>query len=99
MTDYDNKFYKIDDTLRSHKDYLGKLDDVKADKADLEALKKFVMTALNNNSGDVNIEGLDQLQDLIKRLSKMEAELNNKVTKDQKIVIDNDLKELWKIVN
>lgn len=84
MTDYDNKFYKIDDTLRSHKDYLGKLDDVKADKADLEALKKFVMTALNNNSGDVNIEGLDQLQDLIKRLSKMEAELNNKVTKDQK---------------
>jgi len=99
MTDYDNKFYKIDDTLRSHKDYLGKLDDVKADKADLEALKKFVMTALNNNSGDVHIEGLDQLQDLIKRLSKMEAELNNKVTKDQKIVIDNDLKELWKIVN
>jgi len=99
MTDYDNKFYKIDDTLRSHKDYLGKLDDVKADKADLEALKKFVMTALNNNSGDVNIEGLDQLQDLIKRLSKMEAEINNKVTKDQKIVIDNDLKELWKIVN
>jgi len=99
MTDYDNKFYKIDDTLRSHKDYLGKLDDVKADKADLEALKKFVMTALNNNSGDVNIEGLDQLQDLIKRLSKMETELNNKVTKDQKIVIDNDLKELWKIVN
>jgi len=99
MTDYDNKFYKIDDTLRSYKDYLGKLDDVKADKADLEALKKFVMTALNNNSGDVNIEGLDQLQDLIKRLSKMEAEINNKVTKDQKIVIDNDLKELWKIVN
>jgi hypothetical protein len=99
MTDYDNKFYKIDDTLRSHKDYLGKLDDVKADKADLEALKKFVMTALNNNSGDVNIEGLDQLQDLIKRLSKLEAEINNKVTKDQKIVIDNDLKELWKIVN
>jgi len=99
MTDYDNKFYKIDDTLRSHKDYLGKLDDVKADKADLEALKKFVMTALNNNSGVNNIEGLDQLQDLIKRLSKMEAEINNKVTKDQKIVIDNDLKELWKIVN
>lgn len=99
MTDYDNKFYKIDDTLRSYKDYLGKLDDVKADKADLEALKKFVMTALNNNSGVNNIEGLDQLQDLIKRLSKMEAEINNKVTKDQKIVIDNDLKELWKIVN
>lgn len=99
MTDYDNKFYKIDDTLRSHKDYLGKLDEIKADKADLEALKKFVMTALNNNSGDVNIEGLDQLQDLIKRLGKMEEDLNNKVTKDQKIVIDNDLKELWKIVN
>jgi len=58
-----------------------------------------VMTALNNNSGDVNIEGLDQLQDLIKRLSKIEAEINNKVTKDHKIVIDNDLKELWKIVN
>lgn len=76
-----------------------KLDDVKADKADLEALKKFVMTALNNNSGDVNMEGLDQLQDLIKRLSKLEELISNLVTKDQKMVIDNDLKELWKIVN
>jgi len=78
---------------------LVKLDDVKADKADLEALKKFVMTALNNNSGDVNMEGLDQLQDLIKRLSKLEELISNLVTKDQKMVIDNDLKELWKIVN
>lgn len=57
------------------------------------------MTALNNNSGDVNMEGLDQLQDLIKRLGKLEALISNLVTKDQKIVIDNDLKELWKIVN
>lgn len=57
------------------------------------------MTALNNNSGDVNMEGLDQLQDLIKRLSKLEELISNLVTKDQKMVIDNDLKELWKIVN
>lgn len=89
----------MDDTLRSHKDYLQKLDDVKADKADLEALKKFMMTALNNNSGDVNMEGLDQLQDLIKRLGKVETAIQNLVTKEQKIVIDNDLKEIWKIVN
>jgi hypothetical protein len=75
------------------------LDDLKADKTDLDALKKFMMTALNSNTGEVNMEGLDQLQDLIKRLTKIEASITNFMTKDDKKVIENDLKEIWKVLN
>jgi len=57
-----------------------------------------MMTALNNNSGDVNMEGLDQLQDLIKRLSKLEQVMSNLVTKDEKTVIDKEIKELNKVM-
>jgi len=57
-----------------------------------------MMTALNNNSGDVNMEGLDQLQDLIKRLSKLEQTTSNFVTKDEKVVIDKEIKELNKVI-
>lgn len=72
---------------------------MKADKTDLDALKKFMMTALNSNTGDVNMEGLDQLQDLIKRLTKIEASITNFITKEDKKVIENDLKEIWKVLN
>ena len=72
---------------------------MKADKTDLDALKKFMMTALNSNTGDVNMEGLDQLQDLIKRLTKIVASITNFITKENKNVIENDLKEIWKVLN
>lgn len=57
------------------------------------------MTALNSSSGEVNMEGLDQLQDLIKRLTKIEVAMNNFMTKEDKKVIENDLKEVWKVLN
>jgi len=80
---------------------LVKLDEIKADKSELEALKKFVMSALNNGSstGDVNMEGFDQLNDLIKRLTKIESAMTNFITKEDKRVLENDLKEVWKVLN
>jgi len=59
------------------------------------------MSALNNGSstGDVNMEGFDQLNDLIKRLTKIESAMTNFITKEDKRVLENDLKEVWKVLN
>jgi len=59
------------------------------------------MSALNNGSstGDVNMEGFDQLNDLIKRLTKIESAMTNFMTKEDKRVLENDLKEVWKVLN
>jgi len=70
------------------------LDEAKSDKSELDSLKKFTMKSLNSNNADINLEGFDNLQDFTKRLTTIEKNLQNCVSKNDRKVIDKDIKNL-----
>lgn len=52
------------------------------------------MKSLNSNNADINLEGFDNLQDFTKRLASIEKNLENCVFKNDRKVIDKDIKNL-----
>ena len=77
-----------------------KLDDVKADKADLEALKKFMIITLNNNSDEILRSHKDHMQNIddvkadkadleaLKKFFQQTEQSETKLKKDTQALID-----------
>lgn len=56
------------------------------------------MKSLSSNNGDINVEGFDNLQDFTKKLASIENNLDNCVTKNDRRVIDKDIKDLSMLI-
>jgi len=71
--------------LKSHESWLNSLEQNKADKRELESLKKFLQNSLQNISGgDVDLKGLDDLDDLLKRIDEVDKKVSKCLTIDDK---------------
>jgi len=95
---HDKRFFEINDSLRTHMDQIRKLDDTKADKRDLEALKKFIQSAISQQGSSMDFKGMDDLAELMKRLDDLEHALKLCLTQSDKKEITNNLEDLWKAV-
>jgi len=71
-----------------------KVSELKSDKTDVSSMKTFMMNSLSNNPGEFNLDGLDQNEKLIKKINKIEQSIDNLVTREEKIYLDKDIKEL-----
>jgi len=83
------KLKEIEDKLKSQNDYLRKLDEVKADKRELEALKKFLQSM--NTGSNMDFSGLDALDDLMKRIEELEKALKLCLKREDKVELMKEI--------
>lgn len=71
---------------------------MKADKRDLDALKKFIQSALNKGDVEVDFKGLDALEDMIRRIEEIEKQLKNCLNLHDKLEIQRSLDDTNKSI-
>jgi len=74
------------------------LDETKADKRDLEALRKFIQNSLQQSGGNIDFKGMDDLTEIMKRLDDLEHKVQTCMTLNDKKDITTSLEELWRAV-
>lgn len=91
---FEAKLFELVESIKEKGELIKKLDEFKADKTELDALKRFVNSIINQGSGGTEFTGLEELEIINKRIKALELFNNNVMLLKEKEEINKHFEEV-----